>query len=105
MSELQIAFSDLINYDDEDPTAPINPLRYHAPEGDTCLHIAAHRGNLRAVELLIKAGLNVNAQGDMGYTPLHYAANIEIVQLLLTSGANQNIKNEFGQSPVGWKKS
>jgi hypothetical protein len=41
-----VAFADLLNYEAQDPTSPIDPLTYRAPDGDTCLHIAAHRGDL-----------------------------------------------------------
>ena len=67
---------------------PIEPLTYVAPDGDTCIHVASHRGNLRAVELLIKAGVDVNRQGDMGSTPLHYAATPEVAFFLIASGAS-----------------
>jgi ankyrin repeat protein len=103
IAELKAAFSDLINYESDDPCAPIDPLTYVSPDGDNCLHIAAHRGNLRAVELLIKAGLDVNQQGDMGYTSLHYASTPEVVTFLLAKGASKAIKNEFGKSPIGWR--
>jgi ankyrin repeat protein len=102
LAELDAAFTYVTNYDSDDPTEKIDPLTYRAPDGDTCLHIAAHRGNLRAVELLIKAGLDINLQGDMGYTPLHYARTPEIVAFLLASGASTNLENEFGQAPIGW---
>jgi len=81
---------------------PIDPLTYVAPDGDTCLHIAAHRGNLRAVQLLIKAGLSPDRQGDMGYTALHYAATPDVVEFLLANGASMTIQNEFGRFPIGW---
>lgn len=61
-------------------------MSYVAPDGHTCLHIAAHRGNLRAVQLLMKAGLSPDRQGDMGYTALHYASTAEVVQFLLDHG-------------------
>lgn len=99
--ELQNAFADLLNYEDEDLWAPIDPMTYRDSNFDTCLHIAAARGNLRAVQLLLKAGFDVNALGDMSYTPLHLAATPEIVQELLANGADPKIKNEFGRSPVG----
>lgn len=101
-AELALVFRDVINYESDDPFTPIESLTYRAPDGDTCLHIAAHRGNLRAVQLLVRAGLNVNDLGDMGYTPLQYARTQEVVDFLLQNGADPNIKNEFGQSPVGW---
>jgi ankyrin repeat protein len=103
LAELQAAFADRINYESEDPFEPIDPLTYCAPDGDNCLHVAAHRGDLRSVELLIKAGLDVNKQGDMGYTPLHYAATPEVVAFLLAQGASPTIENEFGKSPIGWQ--
>jgi ankyrin repeat protein len=101
-AELANAFAHVINYGSDDPTEPIDPLTYVAPEGDTCLHIAALAGNFRAVQLLVREGLDVNAKGDMGYTPLQYALTAEIVQFLLASGADSSIVNEFGRSPVGW---
>jgi ankyrin repeat protein len=103
LTELRVAFADLVNYESGDPSDPIDPTTYHAPDGDSCLHIAAFRGQLRAVQLLVKAGLDVNEQGDMGYTPLQYAKAPEIVDFLLAHGASPTIKNEFGNSPVGWQ--
>ena len=47
LAELQAAFADRLNYRSEDPTDPIDPLTYVALDGDTCLHVAARRGNLR----------------------------------------------------------
>ena len=102
INELEKAFEDLLNYESDDPTEPINPVVYKEPGGDTCLHIAAHRGNYRAVELLLKAGLDVNSKGEMGCTPLHYAkmkGHKNVVQLLLSHGASTSIKNEFGELP------
>ncbi len=101
-AELLEAFAHMANYGSNDPTEPIDPLVYVAPDGDTCLHIASFAGNLRAVQLLVREGLNVNAKGDMGYTPLHYASTVEIVEFLLASRADSSIVNEFGRSPVGW---
>ncbi len=99
--ELKETFKDVINYESDDPCDPIDPLTYTAPDGDNCLHIAAWRGDLRAIELLVKAGLNVNKTGDMGETPLHIAAkkcNNSIVNVLLKAGAKTNIISEFGKS-------
>ena len=100
LAELQAAFADLLNYDSEDPNEPIDPLTYVAPDGDTCLHVAARRGNLRVVELLVKAGLNVNQPGDMGSTPLHYASEPDVIAFLLASVASTQIQDEFGRYPV-----
>lgn len=102
LTELRNAFSDLLNYNADDPCSAISPLTYRHPDGDTCLHIASHRGNFRAVQLLVKAGLDINQAGDMGYTPLHYASTQEIVDFLLAHGARADIENHFGNAPIGW---
>lgn len=101
VKELQEKFSDLLNDDAEDPFEPIDPLTYHSPEGDSCLHLAAQRGDSRAVELLLDAGLDINEPGDMGNTPLHYAVKYQhsdIADLLIKRGAGTDIKNEFGET-------
>lgn len=102
MNELERAFEDLLNYESDDPTDKIDPITYKEPSGDTCLHIAAHRGDYRSVELLLKSGLDVNRKGEMGCTALHYAkmkGNKDIIKLLLSHGASTTIKNEFGELP------
>ncbi|SEP61222.1 ankyrin repeat and protein kinase domain-containing protein 1 [Loktanella sp. DSM 29012] len=52
--------------------------------------------------MLIEAGADVNAVGDMSETPLHVAVsrgNTVVVEALLKSGANPAAKSEFGKSP------
>jgi len=101
LKELQDKFSDLLNDDAEDPFEPIDPLTYHSPEGDSCLHLAAIRGDCRAVELLLDAGLDINEPGDVGNTALHYAAKYQhddVVDCLIKRGAGTDIKNEFGET-------
>ena len=100
IEELARAFSDVTNYEADDPTTPIDPLTYREPDGDTCLHIAAWRGDLRATELLVKAGVDIDAQGDMGATPLHCAKTKEIADLLVAAGASLDIRDEFGRLPL-----
>jgi len=102
IDELQRNYAYLVNYESNDPCAPIDPLTYTEPGGDHLLHIAAFRGDLRSVELLVKAGIDVNRVGDMGYTPLHYAkmgGHEEVVSFLLSHGASENIRNDFGLLP------
>ncbi len=103
IKELQRAFIDLMNYESDDPTDPIDPVIYKEPDGDNCLHIAAHRGDVRSVELLLKAGLDVNSIGEMGCTSLHYAniqGHNDVIQLLIKSGASTEIVNRFGKLPM-----
>lgn len=95
-------FTDLINYEGDDPLAPINPLTYRDSDGDSLLHIATRRADAEAVSLLLSAGVDPNIRGDMGYAPLHYAADnrdSEIAKLLISRGANTKALNEFGKAP------
>ncbi|WP_338461313.1 ankyrin repeat domain-containing protein [Synechococcus elongatus IITB7] len=69
---------------------------------DTPLHVIVRRSDLTGVQVLIEAGANVNAIGDMGETPLHIAVRQEleaIVKALLAAGSNPDIKSEFGETP------
>jgi ankyrin repeat protein len=72
-------------------------------EGDTPLHVILWRNDERGAELLIEAGADVNAIGDMGETPLHVAVrqkNGRLVSALLNAGAKSDIRSEFGQTPM-----
>lgn len=103
LKELQQHFRHEVNYAKDNPLESIDPLAYHNPEGDSCLHIAATRGDYRATELLLKAGLNIDEQGDMGQTPLHCAIafkRVDIANLLVRYGASLAIKNEFEKTPL-----
>jgi hypothetical protein len=67
-------------------------------QGMTPLHHAALVGNLRAIELLIQTGANVNAIDKQGKTVLDYQTakgrypNSAIVQLLIHKGAKLSSK-------------
>lgn len=107
LDELRRYFQDVINYESDDPTEQIHPLNYAAPDGDTCMHKAAQRGQLRPLELLTKGGADINAIGDMGNTPLHYAwvfskktGTKDVLNFLLDHGADKTIRNEFGKLPL-----
>lgn len=66
--------------------------------------IAAARGNLKAVERLLEAGADINAQSESGRTALHAAAlwgRTEIAARLLALGANPNIEDRKGRKALG----
>ena len=70
-------------------------------EGDTPLHVLAWQKDVEGTRLLVEAGADVNAIGDMGQTPLHVAVgndNPALVELLLRAGADPNIISGFGQT-------
>ena len=57
---LQEAYRDQTNFDGDDPLAPIDPETYRWPEGERLIHIAALRGDLKSVEILVSAGDNAS---------------------------------------------
>jgi ankyrin repeat protein len=102
ISELQRRYGYLVNYQADDPDAPIDPVTYRDSDNDSLLHIAARNGDRCAVELLLEAGVDANLLGDMGSTPLHYAKekqHSEVAKLLIEHGAREDIRNEFGKTP------
>ena len=69
------------------------------------LHLAAFRGSTTDVEAFIALGADINAIGDLGLTPLHYAVlggHADTVALLMEHGAQQDMPNEFGETPCRW---
>lgn len=102
ISELQTRYRYLTNYDAGDLDAPIDPLTYVDSNGDGLIHIAAQMGDTRTIELLLRAGIDVNQLGDMGCTALHYANMSQhegVSNLLLANGASRDIVNDFGKLP------
>jgi ankyrin repeat protein len=72
-------------------------------DGDTPLHVLAWRHDTEGALLLIDAGADVNAVGDMGTTPLHVAIaqkNRKLARALVDAGARTNIRSEFGKTPA-----
>jgi ankyrin repeat protein len=67
------------------------------------LHLAAFRGSTTDVEAFIALGADINAIGDLGLTPLHYAVlggHADTAALLMEHGARQDMPNEFGETPL-----
>jgi len=82
--------------------SPTNP---RGGGGDTPIMAQARRGSLHLVEVLVRAGANVNAVNDHGLTALHYAARIRrkadrasLVELLVRAGADVAAANAHGRS-------
>lgn len=61
----------------------------------------AENGEDKAIDLLIKAGANINTKDENGYTPLMATIGwngVEKIKLLLAKGANINAKNNEGKT-------
>jgi hypothetical protein len=69
----------------------------------TPLHVALRWEHLGLVQLLLKHGVDLNAQNDSGDTLLHFAAKrrqLGVVQQLLELGANVHVRNNHDQTPL-----
>lgn len=78
-------------------------LASRSSEGDSPLHVLAWRSDVEGVELLIEAGADPNAVGDMDETPLHAAIHcrcVPVAAALLRAGARADIRSEFGVTPL-----
>jgi len=64
------------------------------------IHGAAYGGDIEAVKEFLAAGTDVNAKGEFGETPLHFAETREIAELLIAKGADVNAKSNRGETPL-----
>ena len=70
--------------------------------GASALHVAAAKGYMKVINLLIQSGMEVNIQDYDGWTPLHAAAHWaqrEACELLADNYSNMELKNCVGQTP------
>lgn len=76
-------------------------------KGFTALALASRKGDLGIVQLLLRAGAEVNtADSESGITPLESAVmggHVEIAKALLDAGANVNARDTYrGRTPLHW---
>lgn len=68
---------------------------------DRPVYIAASRGDINEIRLMLVAGAGINCKGEHGYTALHNAVeqgHIAAVEYLLTNGADPDSVNDDGVS-------
>lgn len=82
---------------------PIPKVSTKSLFGDYPIHIAAVRGDIAEISILLDNGADINALGEHSYTPLHDAVeqgHLDAVRFLVNRGANINIKSEFDMTPL-----
>ena len=71
--------------------------------GNVALHVAASRGALDLIALLLRKGANIDTQDMFGNTPLLYAVDknqVDAADLLIRNGASVHITDFRGNSPL-----
>jgi len=77
--------------------ADFTDISWCTHEGENALHIAVIRNEYEITKELIELGVEINARGDLGHTPLHEAASmadLRFVKLLVESGADVHALTE-----------
>ena len=78
------------------------PMSISGTNGWLPLQLAAHRGDVSMVKLLLEAGINVSSTGS-GTQPIHIASHrgsLEITSVLLSAGASVDTTDVFGFQPI-----
>ncbi|XP_055087843.1 protein phosphatase 1 regulatory subunit 12A isoform X4 [Periophthalmus magnuspinnatus] len=73
----------------------------HAKSGGTALHVAAAKGYVEVLKLLIQAGYDVNIKDYDGWSPLHAAAHWgkeEACRILVENLCDMDLINKMGQT-------
>lgn len=71
--------------------------------GDRPMNVAATRGSLDEMGLLLAHGAWIDQAGEHGYTPLHNAVEqgeMAAVAWLVAQGADKSIRNSAGETPA-----
>ena len=76
----------------------------------TLLHRASHSGQVKAAQLLLEHGANINARNEEGHTPLHrvltslkddaWTSFFDTIQLLLDHGADVDALDDAQSTPL-----
>ncbi|KAL8698451.1 MAG: hypothetical protein Q9201_006562 [Fulgogasparrea decipioides] len=87
-------------------TRDINELAYGDDwrfGGHSALHLAAWNNQMKAAEILLQNGADIECRATRGMTPLHVAIEYEsvtVAQALVEKGANVMAKDGHGRTPV-----
>jgi len=84
-------------------------LKHNAAVGFLPIHLAAGRGHGEVIQVLVRAGVDLNTSvPEVKATPLQYAAtdgNLDAVRLLIAAGAKVDCVDSQGRTPLMWAAS
>jgi RimJ/RimL family protein N-acetyltransferase len=97
LEELLLAISDSLVL--EERAIGVNKVGF---DGDRPLHVAAVWGDVRAIDMLVAAGAEIDGRGEFSFTPLRNAVgqgHVAAVRRLLELGASPHTLGEWGGTP------
>lgn len=93
-------------YNEAKASVAPNLDEYVEPAGHTVLMIPSANGDLDMVQYLVKSGVDINAQNNVGETALMFATRrggrFDVVRFLVKSGADINSKCAYGTTTLMW---
>ena len=85
------------------PPAPAPAPAPEVPTSSENIWIAASDGDAARVGVLLASGVSVNAQDELGYSPIHAAASYghkALVELLIKAGADLTLRDGDGDTAL-----
>lgn len=83
---------------EQDPSV----LKLRDKDGLTLLHLAARGGRLETCEYLLAKGADLRARDSYGSTPLVITDSVPVLDLLLKAGSDINAQNKDGFTALHW---
>lgn len=100
LKEIFLDYSSLPEYSGLD----LSDVNQESLFGDKPINIAASRGIIEEIEVILNNGGDVNSRGEHGYTPLHNAVeqgHLSAIDVLLSRGADASLKTNEQLTPLG----
>jgi len=85
------------------PKHPVADINKRNNKGETKLHVACCKGQLRTVEELLRSNASVNVTCNAGWTPLHEASlngHLRVVDQLISADADVNVIGPGSTTPL-----
>jgi ankyrin repeat protein len=77
-----------------------NPILYTFGFTPTAIYEAAQEGDIATVRHYLEQGVDVNARGEQGMTPLYLVGSKEVAELLVSRGVDVNARDSYGFTPL-----